>query len=266
LAGYEDVNDAERLRVDPATVVRFAQNLGYPGYPELLSEVRGEVKDDLDRYVTPPKFTAEPGSVVLASIRREIHNLELLERTLKPKDVNRFATLVSKASKIVVVGEGPSRDLARLFAYKLASLGLNAYDIDTSPETTANAFINLSRGDLVIGIASSSLCQDVAHTLRLAASNKATTIAIAGASSWAVAIPVTLVLVAPNQSAIRTPDHPAITTLLTALYQALWIAQQSKQVKLDKNFQALLEELTELRHKARTPETPEILTDSPEAS
>src|SRR5687767_470255 len=36
---------SERLETDPATVVRFAQSLGYPGYPELSAEIRASVQE-----------------------------------------------------------------------------------------------------------------------------------------------------------------------------------------------------------------------------
>jgi DNA-binding MurR/RpiR family transcriptional regulator len=38
---------SQRLEVDPATVTRFAQRLGYAGYPELLHEVQELVKQEL---------------------------------------------------------------------------------------------------------------------------------------------------------------------------------------------------------------------------
>ena len=38
---------SQRLEVDPATVTRFAQRLGYTGYPELLREIQELVKDEL---------------------------------------------------------------------------------------------------------------------------------------------------------------------------------------------------------------------------
>ncbi|HJX38286.1 MAG TPA: hypothetical protein VJ714_06795 [Anaerolineae bacterium] len=38
---------SERLEVDPATVTRFAQRLGYAGYPELLREIQELVKEEL---------------------------------------------------------------------------------------------------------------------------------------------------------------------------------------------------------------------------
>ncbi len=52
---------AHTLDLDPATVVRFAQRLGYPGYPELQREIRQKVKDQL---LARPQ--AEPGTAEAA--------------------------------------------------------------------------------------------------------------------------------------------------------------------------------------------------------
>jgi DNA-binding MurR/RpiR family transcriptional regulator len=38
---------SQRLDVDPATVTRFAQRLGYAGYPELQREIQELVKEEL---------------------------------------------------------------------------------------------------------------------------------------------------------------------------------------------------------------------------
>jgi DNA-binding MurR/RpiR family transcriptional regulator len=38
---------SQRLEVDPATVTRFAQRLGYAGYPELRREIQELVKEEL---------------------------------------------------------------------------------------------------------------------------------------------------------------------------------------------------------------------------
>jgi DNA-binding MurR/RpiR family transcriptional regulator len=38
---------SEHLNVDPATVTRFAQRLGYTGYPDLLREIQELVKEEL---------------------------------------------------------------------------------------------------------------------------------------------------------------------------------------------------------------------------
>ncbi len=50
---------AHQVDVDAATVVRFAQRLGYDGFPQLQSEIKDKVKQDL---LVRPEVTADPNS------------------------------------------------------------------------------------------------------------------------------------------------------------------------------------------------------------
>lgn len=254
---------AKRLKVDPATVVRFAQRLAYPGYPELLKEIRDEVQGDLSRYTTTPSYSTEPSSVVMAAVRREINNLELMERGLRPADINQLVEGLLNAKHIILLGEGVSRELARLFAYQLNTLALPVRDIDVDPASVAGAFRTVGEGDVVIGISATSICQDVAHAMRLAQKHGALTINISGAMAWPASIAADMVLASQNESAIQTPDYPALSVMLSAIFQALWIARQGEQVALNERFESLLEDLTELRHDANVPRSPDLMTDKP---
>jgi len=89
---------------------------------------------------------------------------------------------------------------------------------------------------------------------------------VAGAAVGRDALPADLTLLVPNASALGAPDIPALGTLLSALYQALWIARQDQQVELAGPFSAALEKLTTLRHQARTPAAPEIMEQKPDAT
>jgi DNA-binding MurR/RpiR family transcriptional regulator len=50
---------AHALDLDPATVVRFAQRLGYGGYPELQREIRQRVEEEVLVQRPPEPDTAE---------------------------------------------------------------------------------------------------------------------------------------------------------------------------------------------------------------
>ncbi len=254
---------AVHLDVDPATVVRFAQRLGYPGFPELLGEIRSEVQDDLQRYTQPSEFTADPASVALAALRREINNLELMERSLKPREVNTFVEKVANANRVVVAAEGNGGAIGQLFAQQLNSMGINAHAISPSPAAVAAAVSALTDADVMIGIAETSICQDVAHALRLARERKVFTVGIAGSTTWPVATAAEMLMTAPNTSAIRTPDFPALMTLLSTLYQALWVATQEQQLAREKSYRAMLRSFTRLRNEEPQPEVPSRMTDRP---
>ena len=47
---------ADAVNVDTTTVVRFAQRLGYPGFPELIMDIQEQVKAELSQtYAIPPE-------------------------------------------------------------------------------------------------------------------------------------------------------------------------------------------------------------------
>ncbi len=257
---------ALHLDVDPATVVRFAQRLGYPGFPELLGEIRSEVQDDLQRYTQPSEFTTDPASVALAALRREINNLELMERSMKPRNINKFTEKVGNASSVLIVAEGSGHALGQLFSHQLNSIGINAHTISPSPASVAATLSAMSPDDVVIGIAETSICQDVAHAIRLARHRGIYTVGIAGSTTWPVATAAELLLTAPNTSAIRTPDFPALMTLLSTLYQALWVSTQERQLAKEKAYSAMLRSFTQLRNNENHPDMPDRLTERPQAA
>lgn len=254
---------AKRLKLDPATVVRFAQRLAYPGYPELLEEIRDEVQSDLSRFASVTSYSTEAASVVMAAVRQEISNLEMMQRSLRPDDINRLAEAVQAANHIVVVAEGASAELAAYFARQLGTLELAVTYTVADAESLAMALRGIKHGDVVIGVTATPVAQDVAHALRLSQKRGAVTVSIAGAQSWPASIAADLVISGQNETAVQLPGPTAIAALLSGVFQALWIVRQERQVDLAENFEQLLAELTELRNAESTPRTPEMMTEAP---
>ena len=58
---------AQHLNVDPATVVRFAQRLGYPGYPQLAREVQIAVRRELTAAFAPIEGVEDDEEALLVS-------------------------------------------------------------------------------------------------------------------------------------------------------------------------------------------------------
>lgn len=239
---------AAHLDVDPATVVRFAQRLGYPGYPELLEEIRTEVKSDLDRFLKPQPIPLETGAAAIASVKQAMSNLQALERSLKPKDVAYVSGLIRQAERIFVVSEGISQHLGSLFAYQLRELDLNVAEVSADPASVGTMLTTVKKGDLVIAIAVTPVCQDTGHAVELARKRGATTVTVAGSNAWRASIPAEMVLATTNTNLIRLPDYATLATLLSAIFQAAWLGSQDVQQKKEKSFHLALEELTNHRN------------------
>jgi DNA-binding MurR/RpiR family transcriptional regulator len=73
---------ADAVEVDTTTVVRFAQRLGYPGFPELIEDIQTQVKLELSQtYDTAADSDALPNQVQ-AFVARDRANIEKLLPTI----------------------------------------------------------------------------------------------------------------------------------------------------------------------------------------
>jgi len=105
---------AHSLDLDPATVVRFAQRLDYPGYPELQREIRDRVREEvLSGRQTEPNSSAEAADRALVEIAR---HLELTRLSFPIETAERLVTALDEAERVIILAEGlaagPARSLA----------------------------------------------------------------------------------------------------------------------------------------------------------
>ncbi len=118
--------------VSESTVVRFANSLGYPGFPELQHSLREIAQDQissLDKYSLDVEGNNLP-------LYKKVFNLEmtLLKDTMDNISDNIFDESIEalyKASKVFVIGAGPNYSLAEYFSFYLRVLRSNIIKIST---------------------------------------------------------------------------------------------------------------------------------------
>ncbi|MCL6431979.1 MAG: MurR/RpiR family transcriptional regulator [Anaerolineae bacterium] len=142
---------ARRLDLNEATVIRFAQRLGYAGYPELVQDVRALVLDELR---TPGGVVGEPAPepAFLTSLGWQVQALRRAVSHVTPEVADQVASALRGARRIFVVGEGLACHLASVLASGLAGQGLDAWAAPVGAEGLASVLARLGPGDLLIGI------------------------------------------------------------------------------------------------------------------
>lgn len=141
---------AHTLDLDPATVVRFAQRLGYAGYPELQREIRQKVKSSL-----LPKRPAEPNSVSEASAEamdEAVRGLEFARKSFPHSAVESLITALDEAPRVILFAEGMGKGAAMYLARILEAAGYTIHQAGCSPPELARAIASLHKGDLALAI------------------------------------------------------------------------------------------------------------------
>lgn len=211
---------AQKLDIDAATVVRFAQHLGYTGYPELLEEVRNHVKSDL---LMQRKRIEFPDSVqgVLSEAVDDIKTA--LEQTLISLDSEAVKNLVEKiggSRRILVVAEGPARPSAYNLAHFLAQGKFPISIALPGLAGLARALYTCTNDDLLIAIDVAREAPYIAPALREARGKGVATAAIAGSPSLPSTNSANIVLTARTVNK-KGAEVIAIEALIYALTKAL---------------------------------------------
>lgn len=145
-----------RAGVDSATVVRFAQRLGYRGWVELREAVRAQVPalltaaDKLSRAgddATGPHARQEQ---VLEHDLRNIRETAILN---SGDTIEAAVKAIAGARQVFVVGVGLETAVADLLALQLKRSGVSVRRIDRNLATSALDLVEAGGPDVVLGIA-----------------------------------------------------------------------------------------------------------------
>jgi DNA-binding MurR/RpiR family transcriptional regulator len=121
---------ARAAHCSPATVVRFAQALGYNGYPDLQQVVRRDQRPWLPIAPREHRFGLIGSTdTVVATLAAERHALEDTADRLGQRGLGPLAQALAGRRPVVVAGDGHARVVVSLLADRLARVGVPAVSV-----------------------------------------------------------------------------------------------------------------------------------------
>ncbi|MEJ5197937.1 MAG: MurR/RpiR family transcriptional regulator [Anaerolineae bacterium] len=235
---------ANAVDVDTTTVVRFAQRLGYPGYPELIADIQEQVKVELSRTYTPPAEEEQtPGAKVQKLISEDRTNLEKTQAYNSLDIIETVMDALHVAPRIIITGESYAAPIAASFAEMLKDAGLPVVYVGGDVYERARAVAHLVRREVVIGMTPVEGPSGVASLLRFARSEGAVTIAFGPSQTSQAARAAEHLLYTPGETEGTIPSLTGLYSLCMAMAQVL--AQQNAEV-MAKRTAEIKRALTEL--------------------
>jgi DNA-binding MurR/RpiR family transcriptional regulator len=214
---------ARRLRVDPATIVRTIQALGYERYADFATDLREHFVSHITPYRILEATVREKGTVsdhVRHSLDRDMANLNQLRSGLDTARVVDFAQRIHRAKKILVVGVDLAAALSWYLAYGLTPLGFDA----ESPVGSAGVLLHkvrlLTSKDLLIAISFGRCLRDTVETVRLAHERKVPTFGITDTDTTPIARKCDGYLLASTASSTFAGSYVAPQALLNSILLA----------------------------------------------
>jgi DNA-binding MurR/RpiR family transcriptional regulator len=223
---------ARRANTSSSTVVRFAQALGFEGFPELQAAARDEYRRAREQangapdLANPPLFPIDQTEFETA-LAADHANLAETARKVDRDEVSAAVDLISRADRIVLCGTDQMAFFASYLRHLLMLLDLRA-EVVASPSQEGLA--KLGRVDdktVLVGFSAGRPHPLVVRAMKLARNRRAATIAVADATLSEVAKLADHKLYYSSNSPAYVRSHTALLGLIQALAYGVYALDES---------------------------------------
>ncbi len=213
---------ARRANTSSSTVVRFAQALGFEGFPELQAAARDEyrrVREGEEGHhdvSNPPLFPIDQTEFE-ASLAADHVNVEDTARKVDREEVEATIELIAHAERIVLCGTDQMAFFASYLRHLLMLLDLRC-EVVASPSQEGLARLGrIDENTVLVGFSAGRPHPLVVRAMKLARNRRAATISVADATLSEVAKLADHKLFYSSNSPAYVRSHAALLSMVQAI-------------------------------------------------
>jgi DNA-binding MurR/RpiR family transcriptional regulator len=176
---------AERAQVQPSTLVRLAQTMGYQGFSELQEVFRSRLRDRIlsyDERIEQLRLHAQTSSkpnVIFHGFSDAAEtSIALLREKLNPADLDRAVEILARARTIYLIGLRRSFPISSYMAYALGKLSVRNTLIDAVGGMAAEQLSFATGEDAVMAISFTPYASETIALVQAAAARNVPVVTI----------------------------------------------------------------------------------------
>jgi DNA-binding MurR/RpiR family transcriptional regulator len=249
---------ARRVGVDPATVVRFSQELRYSGYRELSREIKDYVRER----VTAPDRAVDDADTSNAVLTGLINHADQAMRqfvTSELEGVTEAVNLIAAANTLWITGEFTYFDLASFLAKKFLSYGQNANAFQPGIVSTSKALVQMEAGDALLAFAGTEASLDTGYAVRMAKKKGLQTVAIVGSGVILPAREADVTVTVPQDSPAGISAFGLLFQITSFIWEAVMVEREPECAEYEKQLFTQMNRMLQMRT-----ETSEFEVTSPQ--
>ncbi len=214
---------ARRYRVDPATIVRTIQVLGYRRYADFLRDLREHFIQRITPYRIVESAARERRSVadhVRHSLDRDLYNINSVRSGLDLTRALDLARRIHRARSVLVVGVDLAASLAWFLSYGLVALGFDAEAPIGSSGHLQHKVRTLTSRDVLVAISFGRCLRATVEALMQGRQQGVPTFGITDSDTTAIARFSDVYLLAPISASTLTGSYAAPMAVINAVLVA----------------------------------------------
>ncbi|HHY80943.1 MAG TPA: MurR/RpiR family transcriptional regulator, partial [Thermoanaerobacter sp.] len=209
--------------------VRFANTLGYNGYPELQNALQELIKNKLTT-VQRLEMTEETDEIAILNnvLKADIENIKETINEINKDDFRRVVSDIINATKIYIIGSRSSIVIAEYLGFYLNLIRENVSVVKAGVSDVFEQILRVSENDLVIGISFPRYSKRTLDVLKYAKSQNAKIVTITDSLISPLTSVADEILIAKSNMASFVDSLVAPLSLVNALVVAVGLKEKEK--------------------------------------
>lgn len=231
--------------VSESTVVRFAVELGFDGYPSMQRTLQELVRNKLTSVQRIEVANDRIGNqdVVSTVLQADIDTLRKTSETLDRREMNESVELILQAKRIYIIGVRSSTAIADFLNFYFRNIFENVSLVSsTSTSEMFEQMLRVGKGDVVIGISLPRYSSRTVKTMQYAKDCGAATIAITDKPDAPAGKLADHVLVAKSDMVSIVDSLVAPMSVINALVVSIGLKQEGRVAKTFEDLERLWDE------------------------
>ena len=230
--------------VSESTVVRFANELGFSGYPKLQKALQELIKNKLttvQRIELSNDFVSEE-TALKGVLKSDMENIRATLEKINHKTFEEVVNSIFAAKKIYIIGLRSSTALSEFLGFYLNLILDNVHVVSYGISDIFEQMINVNEEDLVIGIGFPRYAARTIQSLSYAKSRGASVVAITDSLLSPLAARADYTLIAQSNMASFVDSLVAPLSVINALIVSVGLREKEKISTTFANLEDIWEE------------------------
>ena len=230
--------------VSESTVVRFANELGFSGYPKLQKALQELIKNKLttvQRLELSNDF-ASHGAALKGVLKADMENIRATLEKINPYTFEDVLNSIFEAKNIYIIGLRSSTALAEFLGFYLNIILQNVRIVSDGISDIFEQMINIGEGDLVIGIGFPRYATKTIDVLDFSKARGAKVVAITDSLLSPLAAKADSTLIAQSNMASFVDSLVAPLSVINALIIAVGMREKENIADIFANLENIWQE------------------------
>jgi DNA-binding MurR/RpiR family transcriptional regulator len=234
--------------VSVASVVRFAQRIGFSGFSELREEIADSFQIHLNNIQNFSLFDKRKiekdilTSVANLDIKNINDTLSIIEREVFDSSIN----MILNSNRVFTVGLGISYLLSEILAYQLTQVSVDATAFKNNYCPFSEQIPLLNKKDLIIMFSFPPYSKDTIEAAKIASEKKIKLIAITNKEASPITFFSKINLIVHSENMLFTNSFAAISVIINALATSVALKTKARTKLLQRETSEILEKYNKI--------------------